>query len=82
MCYSATILLPCKACGAECHVIIKCDENPQKLNVVPVFCCKCASKIGQVPAISAWTHPAAREAMIVWMERHKSAVPDPSLPTR
>jgi hypothetical protein len=78
MAYSATMVLPCKACGAECHVIIECDDDPQSLRTVPVFCCKCAIKIGQVPAISACTCSTAQEALTGWIEGHKSAGSNPS----
>jgi hypothetical protein len=72
MSYSATMVLPCKACGAECHVIIECADDPQDLRTVPVFCCKCATKIGQVPAVSVWTHATAREAITEWLSSREA----------
>jgi hypothetical protein len=60
--YSATMMLSCK-CGAECHVIMDCEDDPKDLRTVPVFCCKCSMKIGQVPALSVWSHPTSQEAL-------------------
>jgi hypothetical protein len=87
--YSATMVLPCK-CGAECHVVLECDDNPTALKTMPVFCCKCLIEIGQVPALAVRTYPTAREALLEWLQedglpRLGSTPPGPPLqvhPTR
>jgi hypothetical protein len=72
MSYSATMVLPCKACGAECHLIIECDDDPKDLRTVPIMCCRCSTKIGQLAAISVRTHPTARDALSDWLSGHKA----------
>lgn len=70
MSYSATMVLACK-CGAECHVIIECDDDPKDLRAVPIFCCKCTTRMGQVPALAVKTYPTAREALLDWVHEGK-----------
>lgn len=67
MSYSATMVLPCRACGAECHVIIECDDDPQTLRTVPIVCCKCSTQIGRVPGVAVATHPTAGAALNSWL---------------
>ena len=66
MSYSATMVLPCK-CGAECHVIMECDDDPRNLRAVPIFYCKCSIQIGQAQALAVKTYSTAREALVDWI---------------
>jgi hypothetical protein len=69
MSYSATMVLPCK-CGAECHVIMECDDDAKDFHKVSVSCWKCQGRIGQVAALSAKTRATAREAIQDWLSEH------------
>jgi hypothetical protein len=71
MSYSATMVLPCRSCGAECHIIMECDDDPQDLRSVPIICCMCSAQIGRVPATSVLTHPSARGALTGWLVGQK-----------
>jgi hypothetical protein len=57
--HEAMIELPC-SCGAQCQVVMQCDDDPKELRTIPVHCWQCESKIGQVPALTARSEPARK----------------------
>jgi hypothetical protein len=44
---------------------MKCQDEPEALCTVPVHCWRCETKIGQVPALRAWSTPATKREISV-----------------